>query len=323
MIINGMSFFMLSRPNVTLMSANLTLLENHVRSSEEICRLLALHLEYANKLAPEQLPLEVPLLPFDKRMHPHPYAVIGSVECVKKVDDANVIEIPYGHDDNGALITDPVVVQPPAVVPIPPVQGNGPPGAPVAGAVQDPNAVLLQGVLAAIQAMTQINMQSDQRNASMTLQQSQLQAATMQANQQQLTHLTNHLGTLGTEVGRAIASHPTHIRATLSHPGATPGQSNDPRQLGSLTHPIPVGMSINGFDYGPYVQAFQPQPNDKNTRRIDEATHQIVQRHLPPSVQIRYDAAHASGVTLPVNDFITGFVYVVETRVGLGHRIVR
>jgi len=42
------------------------------------------------------------------------------------------------------------------------------PGAPVAGAVQDLNAVLLQGVLTAIQAMTQMNMQSDQRNANMT-----------------------------------------------------------------------------------------------------------------------------------------------------------
>jgi len=145
----------------------------------------------------------------------------------------------------------------------------------------------------------------------------------MRANKQQLQHLTNHLGTLGTEVGRAIASHPTRIQATLSHPSAIPGQSNDPRQLGSLTRPIPVGMSVKGFDYGPYAQAFQPQPNDKNTRRIDEATHQIVQRHLPPSVQIRHDAAHASGVALPLNYFITGFAYVVETRVGLGHRIVR
>ena len=96
-------------------------------------------------------------------------------------------------------------------------------------AVQDPNAGLIQGMLAAMQAMTQVNMQSDQQNASMTLQQLQLQVATMQANAQQLQHLTNHLGNLGTEVGRAIASHPTRIQATLSHPSAIPGQSNDPR----------------------------------------------------------------------------------------------
>jgi len=313
LIIDGMSFFMLMRPNTTLTSQNLSLLEDHIRSSEEICRLLVQHLQCEDVLAPEQLPLEVPLLPFGERMHSHQHTVIGSFEHVKKVDDANTIEIPYGHDGNGVLITSPVVIQPPAIVPIPPVQGNGPPGAPVAGAVQDPNAVLLQGVLAVIQAMTQMNVQSDQRNASMTIQQSHLQAATMQANQQQLQHLINHLGTLGTEVGRAIASHPTSIQATLSHPSAIPGQSNDPQQLGSLTRPIPVGMSIKGFDYRPYVQAFQPQPNDKNTRRIDEATHQIVQRHLPPSVQVQYDAAHTSGVVLPVNDFITGFVHIVES----------
>jgi len=128
------------------------------------------------------------------------------------------------------------------------------------------------------------------RNASMTQQQARLQAATMRSNNQQLKHLTNHLGNLGHEVGKAIASHPTRhshtIQAALSHPNAVPGQSTDPRDLGSLTRTIPVSMSLPTFDYGPYVQAFQPQPNDKNTRRIDKATHQIVQRHLPTSVKI-------------------------------------
>jgi len=112
----------------------------------------------------------------------------------------------------------------------------------------------------------------------------------MRSNNQQLEHLTNHLGNLGHEVGKAIASHPTRhshtIQAALSHPNAVPGQSTDPRDLGSLTRTIPVSMSLPTFDYGPYVQAFQPQPNDKNTRRIDKATHQIVQRHLPTSVKI-------------------------------------
>jgi len=95
------------------------------------------------------------------------------------------------------------------------------------------------------------------------------------------------LGNLGTEFGKAIASHPTchAIQATLCHPNAVPGQSNDPRHLGSLTRPHPVSMSIPTFNYGPYVQAFQPQPNDKNTHPIDKGTHQIVQRHLPPSVK--------------------------------------
>jgi len=191
----------------------------------------------------------------------------------------------------------------------------------------DPNAALLQGVLAAMQTMTQVHMQSDQHNACMSQQQARLQAATLQSNAQQLEHLTNHLGNLGYEVGRAIASHPTQhshaIQATLSHPNAVPGQSNDPRDLGSLTRAIPVSMSLPTFDYGPYIQAFQPQPNDKNTRRIDEATHQIVQQHLPDSVKIRYDAAHTSGVALPVGDYLDGFVFIIETSVGKQYQIVR
>jgi len=159
----------------------------------------------------------------------------------------------------------------------------------------------------------------------MTQQQSALQAASMRANQLQLQHLTNHLGNLGHEVRRAIASHPTRhnhtIQATLSQPNVAPGQSNDSRVLGSLTRTVPASMSIPSFNYGPYVQAFQPQPNDKHTRRIDEATHQIVQRHLPPSVKTRCDAARSSGIVLPVSDFINGFKYVVETSAGHGHEV--
>jgi len=175
--------------------------------------------------------------------------------------------------------------------------------------------------------MTQVHMQSDQCNACMSQQQARLQAATLQSNAQQLEHLTNHLGNLGYKVGRAIANHPTQhshmIQATLSHPNAVPGQSNDPRDLGSLTRTIPVSMSIPTFDYGPYVQAFQPQLNDKNTRRIDEATHQIAQQYLPDLVKIRYDAAHTSGVVLPVSDYLDGFLFIVKTSVvrGLGYKL--
>jgi len=71
------------------------------------------------------------------------------------------------------------------------------------------------------------------------------------------------------------------------------------------------------------VQAFQPQLNGKHTRRIDEATHQIVQRYLPPSVKTRYDATHSTGMVLPVSDFIDGFKYVVETSAGPGHEAFR
>jgi len=141
---------------------------------------------------------------------------------------------------NGAQITDLAVTQPPVLPPIPVVSplvqllvGGAPPAvAPVVGNVPDPNAALLQGVLMAMQAMTQMNIESDLGNASVTQQQSSLQAASMQANQLQLQHLTNHLGNLGHEAGKAIASHPTRhdhmMQATLSQPNVAPGQSNDP-----------------------------------------------------------------------------------------------
>jgi len=82
-------------------------------------------------------------------------------------------------------------------------------------------------------------------------------------------------------------------------------------------------MSLDTFDYGPYVQAYQPQPNDKNTQCIDEATHQIIQRYLPISVKTRYDVAHTPGRTLPVSDYLDGFHLEVETSVGKTHRILR
>jgi len=254
-------------------------------------------------------------------MHAHPHHAPGSFDCVKKVDDANAVVTPCGTDDNGNQIVDPPVMQTHAVLPVPAVAPGSTPGAGTDSG-PNPNAALTQGALAVMQLMTQVHVQSDQRNASMTQQQVKLQAATLQSQAQQLEHLTNHLGNLGCQVGRAIASHPTQhshtIQAALSHPNAVPGQSTDPRVLGSLTRAIPVGMSVPNFNCGPCAQAFQPQPNDKNTRRIDEATHQIIQRALPDSVKIRHDAAHTSGAVLPVSDHLDGFVHVVEQ-----HRIVR
>jgi len=282
-IINGMPLFMLTVPTLRMIPGNVTMLEDYVGSSQEMCRILSGHLAYANTLAPDRLPLKVPLLFYAEHMHTHPYVVMGSFNYVKKVNDANVVVIPYGQDDHGVQIVDPALIQAPVVLPVSatsPAPRGTPSNAPTSGPAQDPNAALVQGVLAAIQAMTQVHIQSDLRNASMTQQQARLQAATMRSNSQQLEHLTNHLGNLGHEVGRAIASHPTShnhtIQATLSHPNAVPGQSADPRVLGSLTRTVPVSMSIPTYDYGPYVQAFQPQPNDKNTQRIDETTHQII-----------------------------------------------
>jgi len=54
-----------------------------------------------------------------------------------------------------------------------------PAAAPVVGNAPDPNAAFLQGVLMATQAMTQMNIESDLRNTSMTQQQSSLQVALM------------------------------------------------------------------------------------------------------------------------------------------------
>jgi len=258
-------------------------------------------------------------------MYAHPYVMPGSFDCVKKVDDVNAVVIPYGTGDNGNQLVDPPVTRSPALLPDPTSMLGSAPGTGT-GPDPDQNAALLRGVMAAMQVMMQVHTQSDQRNASMTQQQAKLQAATLQSNAHQLAHLTNHLGNLGYEVGRAIVNHPTQhshtIQATLSHPNAVPGQSNDPRDLGSLTRAIPVSVSLPTFDYGPYVQAFQPQPNDKNTPRIDEATHQIVQRHLPDSVKTRHDAAHTSGVALPVSDYLEGFPFIVETSVSKQHQIV-
>jgi len=97
-IVNGMLLFMPTHPNTTRIPGNFTMLEDYVQSSEEICRLLVEHLVYADTLALEDLPLEVPLLFFGERMHTHPYHVTGSFEYVRKINDANAVVIPYTHD---------------------------------------------------------------------------------------------------------------------------------------------------------------------------------------------------------------------------------
>jgi len=167
-IINGMSLFMLTAPTLVHAPGNFTMLGDYVQSSEEICTLLVRHLEYADTLPQDQLPLEVPLLFFGERMQMHQCGITGTFEYMKCVDDANTVMITYGLDANGVQIVDPVVMQPLVLPPVqsvqvnkPPVPGGAPPVALVPGNVQDPNAVLIQGVLAAIQAMTQVNLQSD------------------------------------------------------------------------------------------------------------------------------------------------------------------
>ena len=103
-IINGMSLFMLTAPNTAHVLGNFTMLEDYMQSSKEICRLLVRHLKHADTLSPDQLPLEVPLLFFGKRMQTHPHAVTGSFECVKQVDDANTVVIPYEFDAKSSYV---------------------------------------------------------------------------------------------------------------------------------------------------------------------------------------------------------------------------
>jgi len=260
-IIDAMSLFVHTTPGTRMASSNATMLGDNVGSTQRMCRILGRHLAFANTLPPDQLPLRAPLLFYSGRMHAHPHAIVGSYDYVKKVDEANVVVIQYGVDEEGVQIVDPPVI----VLPASPLNSVGTGNSPNL----DPNGALLQGALAAMRTMTQVHVQSDQRNACMARQQARLQAATLQSNAQQLEHLSNYLGNLGYEVGRAISTHPTRhshtLQATLSPSNTVVGQSTDPRVLGSLTHPIPVSMSLATFDYGHYVQAYQPQPNDKNT----------------------------------------------------------
>jgi len=258
-IIVGTLLLVHTTPGTRMTSRNATVLEDNVASTQQMCRILGRHLAFADTLPPDRLPLRVPLLFYGERMHTH--TLVGSFDYVKKVDEANVVVISYGVDEHGVQIVDPPAIILPAPTSSAPGTGTSPD--------QDQNGALLQGALAAMRTMTQVHVQSDQRNACMSQQQARLQAATLQSNAQQLEHLSNHLGNLGYEVGRAISTHPTHhshtLQATLNPSNTVAGQSTDPRALGSLTRPIPVSMSLATFDYGPCVQAYQPQPNDKNT----------------------------------------------------------
>jgi len=168
-----MDVCVLTAPNTPITSDNLSGLEDDVRSSQLLCNALVGHLMYAETLPPHLLPWEVPIVLYAGRMRTHPYAITGLFGHAKKTYGTNTIVIPHGRDTNGAPITDPVVIQPSAPPPIPAVPtGGAPPAAgPVAGNGPDPNATLIQGVLTAIQAMTQMNLEQNTRNASVTQQQ--------------------------------------------------------------------------------------------------------------------------------------------------------
>ena len=138
-IIDGMSLFVHTAPGMKMTSKNATMLEDHVASTQQMCRMLGCHLEFANALSPDRLPLRVPLLFYDERMHTHLHVIVGSFDYVKKVDDASVVVIPCGVDERGAQIVDPPVMQTPTVLPAP---TSNVPGT-SASLNPDPNAALL------------------------------------------------------------------------------------------------------------------------------------------------------------------------------------
>jgi len=149
---------------------NSIVLSDDQESTQAMCHILMRHLAFAHTLPSERLPYRVPLMFYGGQMHVHPFHVPGSFDYVKKVDDAGVVVIPYGNDDEGNQIVDPPVLQPPAIsappaIPALTTASGSAPGTGT-GSSLDSSAALLHGVLQAMQYMTQVNVQSDMRNAS-------------------------------------------------------------------------------------------------------------------------------------------------------------
>jgi len=144
-IIDAMSLFVHTTPGTRMTSRNSTMLGDHVGSTQQMCCILGRHLAFANTLPQDQLPLRVPLLFSSERMHTHPHAIVRSFDYVKKVDEANVVVIQYGVDEEGAQIVDPPVI----VLPASPSNSAGTGNSPNS----DPNGALLQGVLAAMRTV--------------------------------------------------------------------------------------------------------------------------------------------------------------------------
>jgi len=142
------------------------MLRDNAESTQQMCPMLGRHLAFANTLPRDWLPLRVPLQFYSERMHTHPHGIVGSFDFVKKVNEANAVVIAHGVDDRGIQIVEPPAIVMPAPLPAPTsnVAGTG------AGAGSVSNGELLQAVLAAMRTMTQVHVQSDQRNACMSQQ---------------------------------------------------------------------------------------------------------------------------------------------------------
>jgi len=171
LIVNGMDIFMLQGPGQTKARANLSMLQDDVQSTNEVCGRLATYIRFALTLPDDQLPLELPLLIYGQRMHQHPHGMRGLIEYLQKDDDGGVVVMPYGREPDGTPIVEPPVrpvpifpplAPPPLAPPTQPGQPDVPGGAPQA----DPN-VLINSVMAALRAMTELNLQDDARSAAM------------------------------------------------------------------------------------------------------------------------------------------------------------
>jgi len=151
-IINGMDIFMLRGPGQAKMSANLAIMYDDVQTPHDACIQLAPYMNIALTLPDDELPLEVPLVFYSRRIHQHPHGMRGLFEYLQKDDDDGAVVIPYGCALDGTQIVKPSVRPMPVFPPLAPLAPPAQPGQPVApGAVPQPDPnVLLNSVMAAI-----------------------------------------------------------------------------------------------------------------------------------------------------------------------------
>ena len=176
---------------------------------------------------------------------------------------------------------------------VPPIPQPTPPASPLNPAPPVPPSdtgtpqenVMLQALLAAVQGMAQMQKAAGERSDALQLQFVQSQEAHLQAQRHQMIQMGNMVGNIGATVGQAVARNinipalPTTISMA---PPVPAGVSHDPTVLGSLTNPKPVQIRDPKFNLQACLNLYSTQPNDSKVRRIDAATHHIIQKCLPP-----------------------------------------
>ena len=191
--------------------------------------------------------------------------------------------------------TVPTVTMAPVPPPAPPAP-PAPPGPPVPPANTGTSAtgtgqgnMMLQALLTAVQGLVHSQTLAGERSDAMQLQFVQAQEAHLQAQRHQMVQMGNMVGNIGNTVGQAVARNinipalPTTISMA---PPVPAGVSHDPRVLGSLTNPRPVQIRDPNFNLQAYLNLYSTQPNDSKVRRIDAATHHIIQRGAIPQIAV-------------------------------------